>query len=111
VDYELTNPDSIEAWAEMIKPFFPNSFGLACTAFQNQLPYGIPTWIIESTVASFFSQFAMTETSTLWEHLQEEAKKDPFRLDTIDEYNGEVMKFGEAGRLQVPIILELNRNN
>ena len=38
--YELTNPDSIEAWAEMIKPFFPNSFGMACTAFQDQLPYG-----------------------------------------------------------------------
>ena len=109
--YELTNPDSIEAWAEMIKPFFPNSFGMACTAFQDQLPYGIPKWIIESTVASFFSQFALADSNTLWEQLQKEARSDPFKLDTIDEYNGELMKFGDAGRLQVPIILELNRNN
>ena len=79
--------DTLEAWEEMIKPFFPHDFNMAVMAVRNKLPYGIPDWLIESTTASFFSMIAYEQANRLRKQLMVEAKNDPFGLWTVEEVN------------------------
>ena len=87
-DYEEDiHGDTLEAWEEMIKPFFPNDFTMAVMAVRNKLPYGIPDWLIESTTASFFSMIAYEQSTNLRKQMVVEARKDPFGLWTVEEVN------------------------
>jgi len=87
------DPNSLEAWEEDLKPFFPNEFNLACMTVRNKLPYGIPDWLIESTTASFFSMIAYDEASGIRAKMAREAREDPFKLHTVEETNFRTKNF------------------
>ena len=109
--YDMDNPESLEEWEILLKPFYPSDFGTACMAFRNQLPYGLPDWLIESTVASFFSMFANEEAMMLFKQLSKEAKNDPFKLGTVEEFNVRTGELGKAGMMMIPAFLRLDRDN
>ena len=85
--YDMENPNEMEEWIEMLRDFFPDHFSLACRAFRNQLPYGLPDWLIDSTVASFFQMFATEEAYNIFKDAKIESEKDPFKLGTVEEMN------------------------
>ena len=111
VAYEMDDPDSLDEWVEMLKPFYPNEFNLACKAFQGQLPHGLPEWLVESTVASFFNMLASDEAMKIYTRMIKEAKEDPFELGTVEEYNARTNKMSKAGLLAFHQYLRLDQNN
>jgi len=85
--YEMDNPNELEEWISMIQDFYPDHFSLACRAFRNQLPSGLPDWLVESTVASFFNMLATEEAYKMFRDMREESTHDPFKLGTVEEIN------------------------
>ncbi len=85
--YEMDNPNELDEWVTMLRDFYPDHFSLACRAFRNQLPYGLPDWLVDSTVASFFNMFATEEAYSMFKDMKEESVKDPFKLGTVEEIN------------------------
>jgi len=111
VAYEMENTESLDEWVDMLKPFYPNQFNLACQAFKGQLPYGLPEWLIESTVASFFNMLANEEAMNIYTRMVKEAKEDPFELGTVEEYNVKTKNLSKAGLLALHQYLRLDKNN
>lgn len=109
--YEMENTESLDEWVDILKPFYPNQFNLACQAFRGQLPYGLPDWLVESTVASFFSMYANEEAMNVYTRMAKEAEEDPFEMGTVEEYNAKTKKLSKAGLLTFPQYFRLDKNN
>jgi len=87
VAYQMDDFNDMGEWTEMLKDFFPNHYSLACRAFRNQLPSGLPDWLVESTVASFFNMFATEEALKIFKDVKKVAENDPFNMGTVEEIN------------------------